>query len=112
MRSRGWWRTDLGGSDLRRLRRQRVLLKVLLAAGFDFHKALQDPELLAISGPDPIPLLADVGVQWRMVVFDQVENAVVDCKSVLVRRKPVSKWLDIASRAAANIQSRAAARNV
>ena len=103
---------DHAGSDLRRLRRQRVLLKVLLAAGFDFRKALQDPELLAISGPDPIPLLADVGVQWKMAVFEQVENAVVDGKLVLVRRKPVSKWLDIAGRAAANIQSRAAARNV
>ena len=40
---------DRSGSDLFRLRRQAVLLRVLLSQGFDFRRAIADPELL----PDP-----------------------------------------------------------
>lgn len=91
---------DQGGSDIRRLRRQCVLLKVLLATNFNFRKALQDPKLFAVSGPDPIPLLTEVGVHWKMVVFDHVKNTVIDGKSVLLRRRTASKQPYLARRIA------------
>jgi GT2 family glycosyltransferase len=96
---------DAGGNDLRRLRRQCILLKVLLTVGFDFRRALQDPRLIFISGQDPLPLLADVGPQWSMTVFDQVANATIDGKAVLLRQEPVPVWRKIVARLATRRKS-------
>lgn len=96
---------DGGGSDLRRLRRQAILLKVLLAKGFDFSSALRDPSLISISGSDPLSLLAQIGTHWKMVVFDQVENAVVDDKSVLVMHQPASRLLNAVGQIRAKLRA-------
>jgi hypothetical protein len=87
-------RTEIerSGSDLRRLRRQQVLLRAMLAGGFDFRRALANPALVRATGPDPMTVLSMIRADWKMVVFDAVQNATIDGKAVLVPRKPVSFW--------------------
>ena len=83
---------DGQGTDFHRMRRQIVFLRALIAQGFDFRPALKDPELARITGEDPLPLLARVGVNWRMQVHDWVDDAVIDGRMVLVPRKPKPWW--------------------
>ena len=83
---------DGQGTDFHRMRRQIVFLRALIAQGFDFRLALKDPELARITGEDPLPLLARVGVNWRMQVHDWVDDAVIDGRMVLVPRKPKPWW--------------------
>lgn len=73
-----------GGSDFYRLKRQQTLLKVLLAQGFDFGKALADPHLVRSSGPDAIATLATIDDSWTLGTFSDVEGASIDGKSVLL----------------------------
>ena len=80
------------GTDFHRMRRQIVFLRALIAQGFDFRLALKDPELVRITGEDPLPLLARVTAGWRMQVNDWVDDAVIDSKMVLVPRKPKPWW--------------------
>ena len=80
------------GSDFHRLQRQHVFLRALIAQGFDFSGVLKNPDLVRITGPDPLPLLARVKRNWRMRVFDWVDDATIDGKMVLVPRKPKPWW--------------------
>ena len=80
------------GTDFHRIRRQIVFLRALIAQGFDFRRALKDPELVRITGKDPFPLLARVGARWRMQLYDWVDNALIDGKMVLIPRKPKPWW--------------------
>lgn len=80
------------GTDFHRMRRQIVFLRALIDQAFDFHRALRDPELVRITGEDPLPLLARVRANWRMQVHDWVDDAVIDGKMVLVPRKPKPWW--------------------
>ncbi len=80
------------GTDFHRMKRQTVFLRALIAQGFDFRRALKDPELVNIHGEDPLPLLARVSANWRMRLHDWVADAVVDGKMVLVQRKPKPWW--------------------
>jgi hypothetical protein len=83
---------DGQGTDFHRMRRQIVFLRALIAQGFDFRPVLEDPELARITGEDPLPLLARVGVNWSMQVHDWVDDAVIDGRMVLVPRKPKPWW--------------------
>jgi len=94
------------GSDLHRLRRQIVLLKALLADGFEFRRALRNPELVRVFGRDPIPTLARVSPGWRFTVFSRVESTTINGKAVLVRRKPVPRWRVAANWIAAKLRIR------
>ncbi|MDX8439980.1 hypothetical protein [Mesorhizobium australafricanum] len=80
------------GTDFHRMLRQIVFLRALIVQGFDFRLALKDPELVRITGEDPLPLLARVKASWRMRVQDWVDDAVIDGKMVLVPRKPKPWW--------------------
>lgn len=74
------------GSDLFRLRRQQVLLRALMADGFDFRRVLENPDLVQTAGPDPLAIVAQVRPDWSMSVFDKVVNAMIDGKAVLLPR--------------------------
>ncbi len=80
------------GSDFQRLERQGTLLKTLLAAGFNFKRVVQDPDLKRTYGRNPFPILVKVSPDWRFTVFNRVNNAKIDGKSVLVRKKPLPRW--------------------
>lgn len=80
------------GSDFNRMRRQIVFLRALIDQGFDFRRALEDPDLVRITGPDPLPLLASVRSGWTMRVHDWLDDATIDGKMVLVPRKPQPWW--------------------
>jgi hypothetical protein len=80
------------GTDFHRMRRQIVFLRALIAQSFDFRLVLKDPELVRITGEDPLPLLARVTARWRMRVHDWVDDTVIDGKMVLVPRKPKPWW--------------------
>lgn len=75
-------------SDLFRLARQGVLLRALLRQGADFSKVLADPERVRIEGVDPLPVLAQVTVDWDMRVFRRVHGARINRRMVLHR----SSW--------------------
>ncbi|MCC6734934.1 MAG: hypothetical protein IT534_02260 [Bauldia sp.] len=74
-----------GGSDLHRCDRQQVFVRALLGQGFDFAGALADPALWRRGGTDPLPVLAQVTADWRMLTFRDVRNATIDGKAVLLR---------------------------
>jgi len=80
------------GTDFHRMRRQIVFLRALIGQGFDFRRALSDPDLVRITGADPLPLLSRVKTSWRMQVHDWVDDAVIDGRMVLVPRKPKPWW--------------------
>jgi hypothetical protein len=80
------------GSDFHRMERQIVFLRALIAQGFDFHLVLKDPELVRITGEDPLLRLARVSASWRMQIHDWVDDAVIGGKMVLVPRKPKPWW--------------------
>jgi len=80
------------GTDIHRLRRQQLLLHALIAQGFDFASALKNPDLVRITGPDPLPALSRVRGNWRMQVFDRVDDATIDGKMVLVPKRPKPWW--------------------
>jgi hypothetical protein len=80
------------GTDFHRLRRQQVFLRALLAQGFDFGRVLSNPDLMRITGPDPLPVLARIDHRWKMRVSDWVDTAMIDGKMVLVPRKPKPLW--------------------
>ncbi|WP_131803314.1 MULTISPECIES: hypothetical protein [unclassified Mesorhizobium] len=80
------------GTDFHRMERQIVFLRALIAQGFDFRLVLKEPDLVRITGEDPLPLLARVTAGWRMQVHDWVDDAVIDGKMVLIPRKPKPRW--------------------
>ena len=80
------------GTDFHRMERQIVFLRALIAQGFDFRLVLKEPDLVRITGEDPLPLLARVTAGWRMQVHDWVDDAVIDGKMVLIPRKPKPWW--------------------
>lgn len=72
-------------SDLHRLARQGVLLRALLQQGADFSALLADPELVAMEGIDPLPVLRQVTADWHMRVFDRVLPETIGKRMVLRR---------------------------
>jgi hypothetical protein len=46
------------GTDFHRMERQIVFLRALIAQGFDFRLVLKEPDLVRITGEDPLPCLA------------------------------------------------------
>ena len=75
---------DRSGSDLFRLRRQAVLLRVLLSQSFDFRPAIAKAELVQRCGEDAITTLAKLDAGWKMTILDTVEDATIDGKAVLL----------------------------
>lgn len=73
------------GSDLDRIERQQVLVRELMAAGFDFAEVLRQPSLYRVAGKDPLSMLGKVRPDWHCSVFDSVQDAHLDGKAVLVR---------------------------
>ncbi len=74
------------GSDLRRIARQQVLVKALLAQGFDFATALEPAEEIALSDPLALEELAAVRAGWTFSTFgDDAVEAEIDGMAVLVR---------------------------
>jgi hypothetical protein len=78
-------RVSGAGSDLQRIERQQVLVRVLLAAGFDFAATLADPKLFRTTGRDPLAILSSVRGDWNCCLFDSVSDTTIDGKAVLVR---------------------------
>jgi len=72
-------------SDLHRLARQGVLLRALLRQGADFSALLTNPDLIAIEGADPLPVLSQVTADWRMRVFDRLRPETIGNRMVLRR---------------------------
>lgn len=73
-------------SDLKRIRRQQVLVRALLRQGFDFACALDDPELVRMSSPAALEELRRVRASWRFGCLEDVVPRTIDGMSVLVRR--------------------------
>jgi anionic cell wall polymer biosynthesis LytR-Cps2A-Psr (LCP) family protein len=73
------------GSDLDRIRRQRILVTALLERSVEWGRALQDPDEVAISGPALEELrLVDAGFSTATFADDAVPRT-IDGKDVLVR---------------------------
>lgn len=73
------------GSDLDRIGRQQVALRVALRAGLDLGGALADRELVRASGDDALAALGEVRPDWSFVTLDDVVPRTIDGKAVLVR---------------------------
>jgi hypothetical protein len=73
------------GSDLDRIRRQQVLLRVLLDTGADLGRVLLGTGDVA---PRSRAALAEVGPHWRFDVHDDLVPARIGGKEVLVARTP------------------------
>lgn len=78
--------------DLDRIERQQVLVRRLLADGFDFAKALRDPALASIDGPGALDALGAVRASWRLRTYARCRPARVGEKMVLVRRRRLERY--------------------
>jgi hypothetical protein len=72
-------------SDLFRIARQQVLVRRLLEDGFDFTRALADPQSVSSTGASALDELREVRSDWRYEVVDDVVPEMIDGMSVLVR---------------------------
>jgi hypothetical protein len=79
--------------DLLRIGRQHIFVRRLLQAGFDFRRALADPELASMSSTQAITELGAVRSSWRFATLDAVRPAVIHGKEVLLRPGAVTRWL-------------------
>ena len=77
-------------SDFARIRRQQVLLRLMLDDGFDFASALADQRFVSASGPEASEELALINGGWRFAVMEDVRNTVRDGKMVLERTAPTA----------------------
>jgi peptidoglycan/xylan/chitin deacetylase (PgdA/CDA1 family) len=73
-------------TDFDRLRRQQVLLKRLFEQQHVFEAALADPELVDQSSDRAVAELRKVNGSWRLEVLDDVIDAKIDGKMVLLQR--------------------------
>jgi hypothetical protein len=73
-------------SDLFRITRQQVLVRRLLEDGFDFTRALADPQLVSSTGAAALDELREVRGDWRYEVMDDVVPDKIDGMTVLMRR--------------------------
>jgi peptidoglycan/xylan/chitin deacetylase (PgdA/CDA1 family) len=73
-------------TDFDRIRRQQVLLRRLLEERFDFKTVLSDPELVDSSSEEALYDLSRVNGSWRFDMLDDVIDARVDGKAVLLER--------------------------
>jgi anionic cell wall polymer biosynthesis LytR-Cps2A-Psr (LCP) family protein len=73
-------------SDLYRIRRQQTFVRRLLEDGFDFGRALVDPELISITSARVWDDLRLVRADWHFAVVDDVVPRKIDGMAVLVRR--------------------------
>jgi anionic cell wall polymer biosynthesis LytR-Cps2A-Psr (LCP) family protein len=72
--------------DLDRIERQQVLLGRLLEEGFDFRRVLEDANLVATVGEEPLARLSVVGPHWALRTMADVKPVTIQGKQVLVRR--------------------------
>ena len=68
----------------KRIRRQQIFLRALLAQSFDFCSLVNDPELVRLSDAAALKELAAVNSSWRMQTFADVRYHKIGLKSVLV----------------------------
>ena len=88
--------------DLDRIERQQVLVRALLAGGFEFATALRDPALASIDGPGAVDVLRAVRPSWGLRTFTRFQPATVGEKMVLVggnKRRRRARRPEPASRA-------------
>jgi hypothetical protein len=78
-------------SDLFRIARQQVLVRRLLEDGFDFSRALTDPQLVSSTGAAALHELREARGDWRFEVMDDVVPDTIDGMAVLVRRPQVTR---------------------
>jgi anionic cell wall polymer biosynthesis LytR-Cps2A-Psr (LCP) family protein len=91
-------RYELGrpSSDLHRIGRQQVLVRALLAQGFDCSRALSDPGGMSSSGPGAWEELREVRPGWRFRTLPRLRPVTVDGKAVLVQHpwwRPSTRYL-------------------
>jgi len=72
-------------SDWQRVRRQQILLQILLAQHFDFGSAIADKDLIRISGGEALRELASIDASWRMQTFEDTLPETIGKKMVLVK---------------------------
>ncbi len=73
-------------TDFDRLRRQQALLARLLETRWRFGVVLADPELVDISSAEAIDELKQVDAAWQMEILDDLIDATIDGKMVLLGR--------------------------
>ena len=71
--------------DLMRIGRQHVFVRRLLETGFDFARAVADPELASFSSPAAREEIGAVSSHWRFATLDDVRPARIQGKEVLFR---------------------------
>lgn len=74
--------------DLMRIARQQVFLRALIRQGFDFTRALHGPVAPALSSDAALEELRRVRASWRFATLDDVADAEVDGRRVLILRSP------------------------
>jgi anionic cell wall polymer biosynthesis LytR-Cps2A-Psr (LCP) family protein len=75
-----------GGSDFYRIRRQQVFVRRLIEDGFDFTRAIANPDLFSMTGAAAREELRQVKADWRQTIMDDVVDEKINGKAVLVRR--------------------------
>jgi hypothetical protein len=73
-------------SDLDRIERQQVLLRELMRQGFDFSRALGNPEWVSATGPGAVEEVARAGPSWTFQTLADVKPRTIGAKQVLVHR--------------------------
>lgn len=73
--------------DLDRIDRQQVLVRTLLADGFEFAKALRDLALVSIDGPGALDVLGAVRSGWTLRTYTRFRPVTIDGKHVLDPRR-------------------------
>jgi peptidoglycan/xylan/chitin deacetylase (PgdA/CDA1 family) len=77
---------DAGTTDFDRIRRQQVLLRQLVHQRYAFGQVVSDPELVDWSSDEAVSELATVDGSWRLEALDDVIDATIDGKRVLLQR--------------------------
>jgi Polysaccharide deacetylase len=77
---------DADTTDFDRIRRQQILLTQLLELGYDFGDVVADPELVDWSSDGAAAELRMVDSSWRLDALDDVIDATIDGKRVLLAR--------------------------
>jgi peptidoglycan/xylan/chitin deacetylase (PgdA/CDA1 family) len=77
---------DASNTDFDRIRRQQVLLTQLFEQRYDFGHVVADPELVDWSSDGARSELRMVDSSWRLDALDDVIDATVDGKRVLLQR--------------------------
>jgi peptidoglycan/xylan/chitin deacetylase (PgdA/CDA1 family) len=77
---------DTSTTDFDRIRRQQVLLTQLLEQRYDFGDVVSDPDLVDWSSDGALSELRTVDSFWRLDALDDVIDATVDGKRVLLQR--------------------------